>query len=153
MVSPELLRQYPFFGLLSDTQLKEIAMIAEEVTVDGKVKIFGKGDRAEALYFLLDGSVELYNYTETSALGENGILVGTINPGEPFAISAVIEPHILTSTAWSARPSRAIKIEAGRLRELFEQDRRLAFLLTRQAASAAMDRLNAARVQLAAALA
>ena len=153
MVSPELLRQYPFFGLLSDTQLKEIAMIAEEVTLDGKVKIFAKGDRAQALYFLLDGSVELYNYTETSALGENGILIGTINPGEPFAISAVIEPHILTSTAWSARPSRAIKIEAGRLRELFEQDRRLAFLLTRQAAGAAMDRLNAARVQLAAALA
>src|SRR3970282_1307402 len=96
-VSPELLRQYPFFGLLSDTQLKEIAMSAVEVSVDGQVQIFGSGDRAEALYFLLDGSVELYNYTETSDLGENGILVGTINPGEPFSISAVIEPHLLTS--------------------------------------------------------
>lgn len=153
MVSPELLRQYPFFGLLNDTQLKDIAMIAEEVSLDGKVKLFSKGDRAEALYFLLDGSVELYNYMQAGILAENGILVGTINPGEPFAISAVIEPYILTSTARTARPSRAIKIEAGPLRELFEQDRRLAILLTRQAARAAMDRLNATRVQLAAALA
>ena len=32
MVSPELLRRYPFFAMLNDEQLKAIAMIAREQT-------------------------------------------------------------------------------------------------------------------------
>ncbi len=32
MISPELLRRYPFFGSLTDDQLKAIAMIAKEKT-------------------------------------------------------------------------------------------------------------------------
>lgn len=154
MVSPELLRQYPFFGILKDAQLKAIAMIAEEVSFGEDERLFKKGDCVHTLYFLLNGGVELYNFAEaTDAEGGKGVLVGTVNPGEPFAISAVIEPHIFTSTAWTSSPSRAIKIEAAELRDLFKQDRRLAFVVTRQASRAAMDRLHATRVQLAAALA
>ena len=155
MISPELLRQYPFFGLLDDRQQKAIAMIADEVAFEKEIILFREGEDASVWYFLLEGSVDLYYYgaEDLPSDSNRGILVGMINPGEPFAISAVIEPHVFTSTAWTAKPGRAIKIEAGRLRELFEQDRSLAFLLTRQAARAAIDRLNTARVQLAAALA
>lgn len=155
MISPELLRQHPFFGMLDDRQQKAIAMIADEVAFQKDIVLFREGQDASVWYFLLDGSVDLYYYgaEDPASDPERGMLVGTINPGEPFAISAVIEPHVFTSTARTARPSRAIKIEAGPLRALFEQDRRLAFVITRQAARAAMDRLNATRVQLAAALA
>lgn len=154
MISPELLRQYPFFGTLNDAQLKSVAMIADEVGFEVNERLFQKGETADALYFLLQGSVELYNFAE-AATGEQdrGVLVSTVNPGEPFAISAVIEPYIITSTAWTSSPSRAIKIEALALRDLFEMDRRLAFVITRQASRAAMERLHATRVQLAAALA
>ncbi len=34
MISPELLRRYPFFGTLSEEQLRQIAMIAEEQTYE-----------------------------------------------------------------------------------------------------------------------
>jgi CRP-like cAMP-binding protein len=154
MISPEILRQYPFFGILKDAQLKAIAMIADEVSLKKDVRLFKKGESADTLYFLLHGGVELYNFAEaTAADGDKGVLVGTVNPGEPFAISAVIEPHIFTSTAWTSSPSRAIGIEAAALRKLFDRDRRLAFVITRQASRAAMERLHATRVQLAAALA
>lgn len=154
MISPELLRQYPFFGILKDGQLKAIAMMAEEVSFEADERFFKKGERADTLYFLLNGGVELYNFAgATASEGDRGVLVGTVNPGEPFAISAVIEPHIFTSTAWTSSPGRAIKIEAAALRDLFGKDRRLAFLMTRQASRAAMERLHATRVQLAAALA
>lgn len=154
MISPELLRQYPFFGQLEDAQIKAVAMIANEVTFEQGECLFKKGDDADVLYFLLNGGVELYNFAEAiSEEGDRGVLVGTVNPGEPCAISAVIEPHIFTSTAWASLPSRAIEIEAAALRELFIRDRRLAFVITRQASRAAMERLHATRVQLAAALA
>lgn len=153
MISPELLRQYPFFGHLDDHQLKSIAMIADEVTFEKNAKLFEEGEDASVLYFLLDGSVDLHYFgEEDGAVSQGGLPVGTINPGEPFAISAVIEPHIFTSTAIATKPSRAIKIDAIPLLDLFGQDRRMAFLLTRQAAKAAIERLNSTRVQLAAAL-
>ena len=153
MISTELLRQYPFFGLLDANQLREIAMISEEVSFEEGEKIFEKGSPAKALYFLLEGSISLYFTGENSFSQElsKGIPVGEINPGEPFSISALIKPHILTSTAWSSRPSRAITIDAVALRNLFKKHPQLAYALTLKAAQAAIERLHATRVQLAAA--
>ena len=74
-----------------------------------------------------------------------------IYPGEPFGISSLIEPHIFTSTAFASQPSRVITIEADRLRELFQKDKRLAYILTNSAAKAAIERLHATLIQLTAA--
>ena len=153
MISPELLRRYPFFRSLTEVELRSIAMIAEEETIEGGVTLFRKGEAADALYFLQDGRVELY-YPVSGAKSldvENGILVADINIGEPFSISSLIEPHILSSTAFIARASRIIKIDAQELRKMFEKDRHMAYLLTYQATRAAIERLYATRVQLAAA--
>ena len=128
-------------------------MIAEEETISSGVALFQKGDPADALYFLQNGRVELYYAAlgATSSNVEKGILVGEINIGEPFSISALIEPHVLSSTAYIARTSRIIKIDALALRALFEKDRHMAYLLTYQATKAVIERLYATRVQLAAA--
>lgn len=60
MISPELLRRYSFFSFLDDSQLIALALVAEEFTFERDEKIFDKGDRADALYFLINGSVGLY---------------------------------------------------------------------------------------------
>ena len=92
MISPELLRHYPFFHSLDDAQLRAVATIAEEESIEAGVTLFWKGQPAEVLYFLEDGHVDLY-YTigETNPSDvRKGIPVGEINPGEPFSISALI---------------------------------------------------------------
>jgi CRP-like cAMP-binding protein len=153
MISPEKLRQYPFFGSLDEGQLREVAMLAEEEIYESGEVIFHEGETATALFFLLDGYVDLY-YTIGQAKPtslEKGIPVGEINPGEPFGISALIEPHLLTATARTNGRSRVLVLDAARLRSLFAKDRRLAYLLTHQAARSAIERLHATRVQLAAA--
>lgn len=153
MISPELLRLYPFFGQLDDAQLREIAMITEERTFKSGEVVFHEGDSAEMLYFLLEGCIDLYFTlagSEHTAL-EKGIPVGEINPGEPFGISALIEPHLLTATALTTGQSRMLMIDGAALRSLIQKDRRLAFQLTHQTAKAAIARLQATRVQLAAA--
>lgn len=153
MISPELLRKYPFFGSLEDSHLRELAMLAEEAIYESGEVIFQEGGPADTLYFLLDGYIDLY-FTladKRAASPEKGIPVGEINPGEPFSISALIEPHLLTATAVTAIPSRVLKFDSTRLRVLFKQDRRLAYLLTYQAAKAGIERLHASRIQLAAA--
>ncbi len=153
MISPESLRRYPFFGGLTDAQLASIAMIATQETYPAGVTLFQKGLTADALYFLEEGSIDLYYPAQgkNPSRSPDGILVSEVNPGEPFSISALIEPYILTSTARAAKPSRVIKIEAKPLRALFKTDKRMAYLLTQQATKAAIERLDATRVQLAAA--
>ncbi len=150
MISPESLRRYPFFGNLTHAQLASIAMIATQETYPAGVTLFEKGLAAETLYFLEEGGIDLY-YPAKGKKSPKEILVSEINPGEPFSISALIEPFILTSTARTAKPSRIIQIEARALRALFRTDKHLAYLLTQQATKAAVERLDATRVQLAAA--
>jgi CRP-like cAMP-binding protein len=153
MISPELLRRYAFFGMLDDDRLAKIAMLASEENFESGTVIFYEGEPATNIYFLLDGSIDLY-YTVSGIKDpalERGIPVGEINPGEPFGISALIEPYTMTSTARVSGPSQVIRIDAATLRSLFTGDRRLAYLFIHQAAQAALERLHASRVQLAAA--
>jgi len=153
MISPELLRHYPFFGSLNDSQLRELAMIAEAENYDAGTILFHEGGPADYLYFLVDGSVDLYYASKTFRTGgkPDGIPVGEINPGEPFSISALIEPHVLTSTGYISQPSRIIHISATELRNLFKQDKALDYEMTLQAAKVVISRLHSTRIQLAAA--
>jgi CRP-like cAMP-binding protein len=149
MVSTDLLRRYQFFALLDETQRKGIAAITEEVAIEQGTTIFEEGQDARALYVLMHGSVDLYL---TGGKDPNKPLwVGQINPGEPFGISALIEPHVLTASARATVPSRALRIDGAILRAMCEIDPRLGHILARQVAKAAMERLHYAHVQLAAA--
>jgi CRP-like cAMP-binding protein len=155
MISVELLRRYPFFGKLGYEQLKALAMIAEEIELkDGQV-VIEEGKVADALYFLVDGSVALYHPVGSAQTpsGSAEVVVCEINPGEPFSISALIEPHVLTSTARSSGSSRVIRLCVDDLKAAFTQDARLECMMVRCVAEAAMGRLNSTRVQLAAAYA
>lgn len=149
MVSPELLRRFPFFCCLDEAQTNALAMIAEEVPYERGAQIFSEGAAARYLDLLVEGSVDLYFIA--SADPKDQLLVGEINPGEPFSISAMIEPYMLTSSAVAANNSRILRLDATALRALCELDCRLGYALMRQLATAAIRRLDATRVQLAAA--
>ncbi len=153
MISPESLRRYPFFGGLTQAQLASIAMIATQETYPAGATVFEKGMPADTLFFLEEGSIDLYYPAKGKDPSKfpQGILVSEINPGEPFSISALIEPYVIISTARAAKTSRVIKIEAKALRARFKNDRHMAYLLTQQAARVVSERLDATRVQLAAA--
>jgi CRP-like cAMP-binding protein len=153
MVSPELLRRFQFFGFMNDSELKAVAMIAEEVVFERGQALFAIGQPAEALYLLMDGSVELH-YVVTDEFDpqlRKEFYLSDISPGEMCGISALIEPHQYTSSARAAGLSRAIRIESAALRALCEVDPKLAYGLMRQAAKVAVERLHDTRVQLAAA--
>ncbi|MBI4785885.1 MAG: Crp/Fnr family transcriptional regulator [Chloroflexi bacterium] len=145
MISPELLRHYPFFAGLTDAQQRLIASVAEEKDFPGGATIFEEGQAANAFYFLLSGSLDLY-----FSIRGGEIHVGGINPGEPFSISALIPPHILSHTARTASACRAILINAAALRAMCDADCKMGHVVMRGVASAAMERLHFTRVQLAA---
>lgn len=153
MISPELLRRFPFFGNLENSQLVAISIIAEELTFNSGEEIFQERSPAESLYLLVDGSIDLYFTVVDNFHPElrQEFSIGEINPGEPFGISALIEPYVLTAAARVSTPSRVIRIDAAALRATMDTDQSLAYALMQKIAKAAIDRLNDTRIQLAAA--
>ncbi len=153
MISPELVRRYPFFGGLDDAQLKAIAMIADEVDCQTGATLFENDQAATALYLLLTGNVELFDVVTDRidpALRKE-FYVSDINPGEIIGISALVEPHRYTATARVVSPSCLLKMDAVALRALCEANPPMAANLMRQIARVAMERLHDTRVQLVAA--
>ncbi len=153
MISPELLRRFPFFGNLENSQLVAISIIAEEESFNSGDTIFQERSPAESLYLLEEGSIDLYFTVVDNFHPElrQEFSIGEINPGEPFGISALIEPHILTATAHVSSLSKVIRINAAALRATMDTDQSLAYALMQKIAKAAIDRLNDTRIQLAAA--
>jgi len=153
MISPELLKQYPFFGPFSETQLREIAMISDELTaVKGSI-LFEEGKPANELYLLIDGNVDLYYLTQEEFRQKvvKEFLVGEINPGEIFGISVLIEPFIYSASAHVSQTCKYLRIEGDELRDLLEKDTKMGCLFLRQINKVLMERLSYTRVQLAAA--
>ncbi|MBI5302542.1 MAG: Crp/Fnr family transcriptional regulator [Chloroflexi bacterium] len=149
MISPEVLRRYPFFCCLNEDQQKAIAMVTEEIQADANTILFAEGQPVEALYLLMEGSVDLYY--AASGDPKDQFLVGDVSIGEAFGISALIEPYTLTATARVASPSRILQVEAKALRALCEVDCKMGYALMRQVAQISIERLHFARVELAAA--
>jgi CRP-like cAMP-binding protein len=153
MISPETLRRYPFFANFNSSQLQAIADIAEEVEFQKGDTIFEECQPANFLYILVKGGVDFYYKSEEEfhPKASKEFSVGEVNPGEPFGLSALLEPYSLNATARVSQDCHAIQIDAVALRALGEQDKELAYNILLQAAKALMERLSSVRVQLAAA--
>ena len=138
---------------MDDTQLKAVAMIAEELTYEKDELIVEAGKPADHFFFLIDGSVAYFYHvtSEHDPYYNKDYFISDINPGEIFGISALIEPYIFTATMRTDKVSRIIQINAPALRALCEVDLKLSVGLSRAVAKAAMERLQHTRVQLVAA--
>ena len=153
MISPELLRRFPFFNFMDDKQLKAVAMIAEDKTYNDGEDVVTNNTPASELFFLIEGTAAYY-YVVTSEHDpyyKQEYFISDFNPGEIFGISALIEPYVFTATVRAEKTCRLIEIDASALRALCEVDVQLSCALMRAVAKAAMERLQHTRVQLIAA--
>jgi CRP-like cAMP-binding protein len=153
MISPELLRRYPFFVDFTPDHLNTLAMLAEEQTYVKDEVILRAGLPADTLYFLIEGGVDLH-YEVIDELNpelRKDFFISEMNPGEPFGISALLEPYRYGGTVYANNPSRVLKFDAGGVRALCELDSKICSIMMRRIAQAMMSRLRDTRVQLAAA--
>jgi len=150
MISPELLRRHSFFGFLNESELKVIAMISEEVTFKDGSEILTATQNADHLYFLMSGNGSNFFIVDERE-GYKKLYAGEINPGELCGVSALVEPHIYTTSIYANGNVKAIKIDAKSLRAAFDLDTKLGFDFMSALAKALMLRLNDARAQISAA--
>jgi CRP/FNR family cyclic AMP-dependent transcriptional regulator len=150
MVSPELLRRYPFFASLNEKQLEAIAMISQEKKYPKGALLVKENTYATCLALLLEGDIDLV----FSGGGEGAIvnsLVGSIAPGEVYGVSSLIEPYRYTASARATIPVKVIELDGLALRALVEKDSSLGCIMMRNVAIAVLERLRYTQVELAAA--
>jgi CRP-like cAMP-binding protein len=153
MISPETLRRFPIFGIFNENQLKQLAMVTNQLSLEEGNILFNQNEKANALYFLVEGNIDLFQIAQEEIRPEKKkeYLVGEVNPGELFGISTVIEPNIYTAGAKAHLPSKLLVINGIELRSLMDTDPIFAKSVLHQTAKQLLQRLNLNRTQLAAA--
>ncbi|MDD2736854.1 MAG: cyclic nucleotide-binding domain-containing protein [Desulfuromonadaceae bacterium] len=135
MISPELLRPYPFFASLTDEQIKAIAKIADEKSFPKDSILFKENTSANELMLMLEGAVSLFY----SSGGANSSLC-TIAPGAIFGVSSLISPYKYTASARATMPVKVVNIDGAALRMMTEADQKLSIVLMRNVAAAVIAR-------------
>jgi CRP-like cAMP-binding protein len=159
MISPELIRRYPFFAGLTRDQINTLAKVAEEKTVAAGHIFFHEGDKLNKLFFVLDGNVDLAIRVPASnknhdiaeqILGNfitDPITVSTVGPGQIFAWSSLIPPHNSTADARATIPGQVIVFDSEDLFEIFQRDCQFGYLILQKVASVIRKRLHDMRIQ------
>ncbi len=146
MISPEVLRRFPFFAGLTDEELKSVAVISDEERYEANTFIARQREQAKKLYLLLQGSVDVMIDTDQEGLEHE--TVSTLTVGDVFGWSALVEPYTLTSSLFAATPVTMVAMDGAGLRALFELDCHLGYIVMKKAAQVISNRLKDTRVQM-----
>jgi CRP-like cAMP-binding protein len=147
MISPELLRRYPFFGGLSDEQLKAIAMITEEESYAEDEFIFEQGEEAIALYLVVEG--EVATLIDVDEEGEEQEELSAVPAGSVLGWSALVAPYTYTSSSAAISPTKVIAIDGEKLLDIFEQDCGMGYRIMSELVKVMRARMSQIRTQLA----
>jgi CRP-like cAMP-binding protein len=153
MISPEILRRYPFFSGLDDAGLKAVAMISEEVCFEKGETIYATGQPNTALFMLTEGNVETYLVIDdpNNPAYHKEYYLDDLDLGEVFGISAMVEPKVHTTTARASKAGKLIRIDGNALEDLFDCNCGIGYVLMKEMAATLLYRLQQDRIQLAAA--
>ena len=159
MISPELLRRYPFFAGLSHEELVSMANVGSEINVEAGHYFFHEGDHLVRFYLVVEGAIAIVIEVPdqdvehklsgqlTGDLQMKDVVISAIGPGEVFGWSALGPPHDATTSAKSTTPCHVIAFDCQELLPIFEEDCRFGYLMTQKAAQIIRERLRDMRIE------
>jgi CRP-like cAMP-binding protein len=139
-----LLERHRFFAGLSRSDLEFVASCAMNVRFDDGAYLAGEGDPADQFFIIRDGKVAL----ELAAPGRGHVTIETVGESGIVGFSWLFGPHQWLFDARAIGVVRAIAMDGACLRGKCEQDPRLGYDLMQRLANVAVERLQAARLQL-----
>lgn len=159
MISPELVRRYPFFAGLSTEEITVLAQAAQEMIVEVGHYFFHEGDELDHFYIVVEGKVgvivdvpdpnvrQSFSRQLIGNLITREVVVATVETGEMFAWSALVPPHRATSSAKALYRCRVISFDCHVLQNSFEDNHRFGYLTMLKVASVIRDRLRTMRLE------
>ena len=107
----DLIRKVPLFSRLSKSELRELAMLADEIDLrDGK-ELTRQGAAGREFFVLLEG---------TADVRKNGRKINTLGPGDFFGEIALVSREPRTATVTATSPVRTLVITDRSFRRLLD---------------------------------
>ncbi len=165
MVSPELIRRYPFFAGLKHEHIAALADAASEQLTDADHVFFREGETLEQFFFLLEGAVavviELPDNNERQPVSgqllgtfhNKDVVVSTVGPGDVFGWSGLVPPPTTTAKAKALTPCRVLAFDCAPLLNAWSDDCEFGYLMMQRAARVIRSRLHDMHIQSLAAVA
>ena len=159
MVSPELIRRYPFFAGLDYDHIVKLAKVADEVTVEAGHCFFHESDDLKNVYLILEGAAAIvFEVPDQDAeqhiseqliggLKTKDVTLSTVGTGDVFGWSGLIPPRTATASAKAITPCRVLAFDGKKLLQMFDEDCRFGYLMAQKAAQVIRERLRDMRIE------
>lgn len=125
----DVLERVGLFRGLTDNQLTKITPLCEPAKFELDERILAQDDKAEYLYFVIDGEVDIrfdFSNQETSSK----LTISTVKPGQSFGWSSLVSPYVYSRSVFCSTDTvSAGRIEAGKLRHLFSVDNGIGYIV------------------------
>jgi CRP-like cAMP-binding protein len=125
MVSPELIRRYPYFSGISMESIKLLANIAEEIESEQDQYFHHEGEEIDKVYILVEGEVSLIT---TLPQQDKEVVINTLGTDDVFGWTSLLPP--------------LIEFDARELRTKFEEDYQFGYLMMIKIAQIIRERLD-----------
>jgi CRP-like cAMP-binding protein len=140
MINKDILSQFGLFNGLPESILEEIAAISKETDAKTGEFVFREGEKADKLYFLLNGSVALR--VKLTSRPESVTVSFVSTPFQSFGWSGVVAPNHYTSSAECDEDSNLLIIPADPFMHLLEKHPEYGFIVMKRIAEIIADRLR-----------
>jgi len=97
----------PLIGKVTDDEVREIEASGEWVDLEGGLRLYSKGDAADALYLLIHGRLR----TSVTAGDGSEEVFGEVVPGEAVGEMALLGAGIRTAHVDAVRDSRLLRLD------------------------------------------
>jgi CRP-like cAMP-binding protein len=138
----DLLKVCSIFDECTEQQMAEIAKFCQMASFSNNQRIFEAESRAEFLYIVVEGAIEL-RFKVTHFTASKEIILDRKFKGDFFGWSATTEPYVYTLSAVTMNDSKLVKIMADDIKALCEKDNRLGYLLMKNICEVISERLSA----------
>ena len=159
MISPEILRRYPFFSRLDMEQLTKLAQLANEKILESEHYFYHEEEELNQFYLVIEGAVAIvFELPEREVehkisdqyfrkLQTKDVVISTIGPGELFGWAGLVTPHCANAGAKSLTACRVIEFNRQDLMKEFDKDPRFGYIMIQKAAEAISQRLRDLRIE------
>lgn len=140
----EALQAMEFTHGLEPEHLERLASMATEASFSEGEILFREGDMCDVVYLVREGQVAIRIHVP----GRGRVNILTVGPGQLVGWSSLFARRHMTATGCAVAATRAIAIDADKLRAACEEDHHLGHAVVWRVAGIIAERLKATRLQL-----
>ncbi|MEE8356316.1 MAG: Crp/Fnr family transcriptional regulator [Anaerolineales bacterium] len=142
-MNKELLDRFALIEGFTKDQINLLSPLIDDVNYEADQVIFNQGDRADFLYFVLDGKVSIRFNPEDGPV----LSVSQVEEGDVFGWSSALGSNSYTSSAVCIESGVFIRIEGAELKTLCQEHPETGILILNRLAGVIAQRLRGTHEQ------